>query len=114
MKIYYMNRISEKQLDGVEIPGLDVFENDPEAGLFVQRVPNYVSSNKSNIMSKSENLLLRWLELNYIAQHKKEVRYDNFEKDLKTGWALYALIKNYTIGSERITKELKLKKKSQI
>ncbi len=90
---------------------MEMFD-DQETEKWIQRVPSYISSNKSNIMSKSESLLLRWLELNYLAQHKQEIRYDNFEKDLKTGWALYALIKNYTIGSERVTKELKLKKRN--
>ncbi len=90
---------------------MEMFD-DQETEKWIQRVPSYISSNKSNIMSKSESLLLRWLELNYLAQHKQEIRYDNFEKDLKTGWALYVLIKNYTIGSERVTKELKLKKRN--
>jgi len=57
-----------------------------------ERVPHYITSNKSNIMSVSEQLVLRWLELNQLAATGRVKRYSNFEKDLRNGLAFYYLL----------------------
>jgi hypothetical protein len=55
------------------------------------------------VVSLNENLLLRWLELNYQAQNPgKKMRLKNFGKDLRNGILFASVIKNYVRGSERV------------
>lgn len=74
-------------------------------------IPSFYTNNKSNVLCLNENLLLRWLELNYEVQNPgKKMRLKNFDKDLRNGIHFASVIKNYVRGSERVQKELKMMK----
>ena len=72
MKIYYLSRINSKILKG--IPNLP---ND------TTHLPDYYLEG-SNLLSSSEIILLRWLELNdaLVRPQRKDLRLKNFDSDL--------------------------------
>ena len=65
-----MNRFNEKTFLATPIPGLKLIED-------VVVLPPYITKS-SNLVSRSENLLLRWLELNFLVNTKKSIRLCNF------------------------------------
>ena len=61
------------------------------------------------MFSERENVLLRWLELNYeIAYPGKQIRLKNFDKDLQDGLVFAAAINNYAQSiSQKILSQMR-------